>query len=104
MIQSADRGRSALPYEVGKVEACLRSFPSGRELGRPSLLRSADALLRRLEDGRPYRCCGLEVKSPDAHSREDKCCKTLSNNIMHIISVGLLILMCCRQVISTIFA
>ena len=37
-------------------------------------------------------------------SREDKCCKTLSNNIMHIISVGLLILMCCRQVISTIFA
>jgi hypothetical protein len=42
MIQSADRGRSALPYEVGKVEACLRSFPFRKELGRPSLLRSAD--------------------------------------------------------------
>jgi hypothetical protein len=39
----------------------MRSFPSGKELGRPGLLRSAsrvrgtrlrvDALLRRLEDG-----------------------------------------------------
>jgi len=51
MGQSADRGRSALPFEVGMVEACLRSFPFKKELGRPRTVVPTGAVVSGGDDG-----------------------------------------------------